>query len=843
MEDAYQYSYCFNLKEDYQLSTILKKQTIENKINLSFSKEETREHKILSLIHEIAELDQDKQKNNPPMDDKIHLLKSILSDDFETSSFKKAFEKSAIGIMLIAFDSGRILRANEKMTELLGYSPAEFKLINIYDTIPQQLHSETQVLFDLLTAQGQLNFETTRISKTGKTVDVEITLSSILCEQYGRVILCNMTNISKRKEQQLAQQIAYRIARHSNTGCKNLKELGRYIQNEISQLMCTENFFIALKSGRDSVRFEYIADAGNKESSTFSKKHEKGLTEHLLKHNKVLRLTGKYTSAFVKENGIEHYGFPPKSWLGAPILADGEAIGVIACQSYTDSFAYNEAHEQILSWLGSEIGNFIQRIKSTQERDRILNLSQDLICVAKMNGKLNYINPSFSRILGFSDSYFYQHSLFDLIHPDDYEATKKQISASIQNHESVNISNRIKNKQGDYQDVSWSITPIAEEDAFYCMGTDVTLKNKTINELINSEDKYRGLFTKMREGLLLILLGGTIKTANPSICKMLGYTKKELEGKASYELFLKKEDAHLILSNFEGNKEDLPDHYETQLYTKTGDPIWVQISSSPYYSSKGEFFGSTSIISDISSRKETETQKAIAYALLKKSEVILRREQNELLRHQYMLLSTQLNPHFIFNALNSIQFHIMERDPEPALQFLSHFATLMRSVLKNSTIKYISLEDEIAFLNTYLLLEKNRHREKFDFTIICDESLQNEEYFLPPMLIQPYVENCIIHGVSHLACNGFIKVEFLKEKESLQCKIYDNGVGRSEAKKHAILKKGEKKSYSSFINQRRIDILNELDGKGYGVTIEDLDKETKTGVIVTITTPLIESDL
>ena len=154
---------------------------------------------------------------------------------------------------------------------------------------------------------------------------------------------------------------------------------------------------------------------------------------------------------------------------------------------------------------------------------------------------------------------------------------------------------------------------------------------------------------------------------------------------------------------------------------------------------------------------------------------------NRLLQLEQKALQLQMNPHFIFNALNSIQFLVSKKDFQTARQEIGQFAKLMRVILSNSRKQEISLKEEIDTLERYLRMEQFCQRVDFDFDIQVDPNIDPDEISIPPMLIQPYVENAVIHGVSHLPEKGHIDIRFSLKEELLECEIKDNGVGRKRA--------------------------------------------------------------
>ncbi|UZD23565.1 tetratricopeptide repeat-containing sensor histidine kinase [Algoriphagus halophytocola] len=194
-------------------------------------------------------------------------------------------------------------------------------------------------------------------------------------------------------------------------------------------------------------------------------------------------------------------------------------------------------------------------------------------------------------------------------------------------------------------------------------------------------------------------------------------------------------------------------------------------------------------------------------------------------------LRAQMNPHFIFNSLNSIGDYILKNDLDDAQDYLSSFGKLMRLVLENSVQKEISLSDDVAFLELYLQVENKRQPAKFNYTIHLAENLEAQNILVPPMLLQPFVENCIWHAFPGREENGEININYQKLGDFLHCKVEDNGIGR----KVTSLGLG-KKSKGISITESRIRILNEqsgLEGK-----LQITDKPEGAGTIIEIIIPL-----
>ncbi len=203
-------------------------------------------------------------------------------------------------------------------------------------------------------------------------------------------------------------------------------------------------------------------------------------------------------------------------------------------------------------------------------------------------------------------------------------------------------------------------------------------------------------------------------------------------------------------------------------------------------------------------------------------------------------LRSQMNPHFIFNSLGAIQYYIQNNEKNIAAKYLSKFAKLMRQFLEASKHERVSLHDEIETLSLYLELEKLRFEDKFEYDIDVDEDIDLYDFEIPSMLIQPFIENALLHGVNHLETRqGFIQMSIDKVKGGILCVVDDNGVGR--AKTEEIQKKSVKKHKSratQIINERLAVLKKDEDLEIDIKYIDKLDEEGKgLGTMVKIFIP------
>ncbi|KAA3626510.1 MAG: hypothetical protein DWQ02_20410, partial [Bacteroidetes bacterium] len=200
--------------------------------------------------------------------------------------------------------------------------------------------------------------------------------------------------------------------------------------------------------------------------------------------------------------------------------------------------------------------------------------------------------------------------------------------------------------------------------------------------------------------------------------------------------------------------------------------------------------------------------------------------EKKMLELEQKALQLQMNPHFIFNTLNSIQGLISQQDPKKARFYLAKFSRLMRSVLENSRSERISLEDEIDTLDHYLSLEQFGKNDTFEYQIVVDPEMDIEEIMIPPLMVQPFVENAIVHGISGLGKKGKIDIEFKQENDFVHCTITDNGIGREAAIKQKSQQEAKHKSMGLQVTAERLELINDHQKESF--SIEDLIAEDGT---------------
>ncbi|MBS1661534.1 MAG: histidine kinase, partial [Bacteroidetes bacterium] len=234
-------------------------------------------------------------------------------------------------------------------------------------------------------------------------------------------------------------------------------------------------------------------------------------------------------------------------------------------------------------------------------------------------------------------------------------------------------------------------------------------------------------------------------------------------------------------------------------------------------------------------RKRAENELEIQRLEGERAKASLQQRAKEL---EIQALRSQMNPHFIFNCLNAINRFILSHETEAASDYLTKFSRLMRMIMNHSRHSLISLADEVEILGLYLGMERLRFKNAFDYEIKIDEDIDSDDVRIPPLLLQPFVENAIWHGLMHKEERGFLSIRMHTEGDTLICTIRDNGIGRKRA---ALLKSKSAEKHKSMglqITAERMALLTGTGEPGHFFRIEDLYDEdgaaAGTKVVLTI---------
>jgi tetratricopeptide (TPR) repeat protein len=291
-----------------------------------------------------------------------------------------------------------------------------------------------------------------------------------------------------------------------------------------------------------------------------------------------------------------------------------------------------------------------------------------------------------------------------------------------------------------------------------------------------------------------------------------------------YEIQKKQQSIDVLAQQAKLNEEKLQSEVRVKFYLIASIVLLVITGGATYYAL----------------RQKLNTNKKLQ---VKNEEIARKNEVLESVNRnlQDHALRIQMKPHFIFNALNSIQFLILQKQNEKAFDYLSKFSQLLRSALEFSDQAFIELDKELKWLELYVQLESLRFNNEFEFTLDNQLSAERQSKLkLPPLLVQPFLENAIAHGLMTKPANRNLKLSFLVDTDQLVITVSDNGIGREAA---ALLNAQSKKHHRSFgmdLVSKRLEILRSITGKNFTCHTTDGQSENgkSEGTVVKIKIPI-----
>ncbi len=233
------------------------------------------------------------------------------------------------------------------------------------------------------------------------------------------------------------------------------------------------------------------------------------------------------------------------------------------------------------------------------------------------------------------------------------------------------------------------------------------------------------------------------------------------------------------------------------------------------------------IIIGYMARKLEERTKEIEYQLVSKT-----KEMGDL---KMTVLQTQMDPHFLYNSLNSINNFVLKNDVETASDYITKFSRLIREILKNSSRLTIPFEEDLGVLGLYVKLEQMRMTGGFDYIVTIDDTINLKDIQVPPLFMQPYIENAIWHGFVNKKSYKKISLSIYDEDDNIRCEIIDNGIGIDKTKAHSKKNESTRKPFGIKASEDRIKLLHE--NQSVYVVIEDISDDKTTGTMVTIKFP------
>lgn len=499
-----------------------------------------------------------------------------------------------------------------------------------------------------------------------------------------------------------------------------------------------------------------------------------------------------------------------------------------------------------------DITELVKSHKEVEESNfkfqKIFESIQDIYYQTTTGGIITLVSPSVEKLLGYTpDEVIGKHISFLYVLPKirDLKFAKQNIKGEIREFEaslvhkdgsevlvSVNLS-KLFDTQNQFYAVQGLIRDITEKKK-----QEINLDNqrkrlveivKLNSQIIEASDQFYYVATVSGRQKVRLAL----KYLSPQVADLTGCNELDLmRGENFWYNYVHPEDVMKIthaINKLLDTKELVQITYRLK---KPGaqEYRWFDDYARPMLNDKGEVFEIYGSVRDV-------TEREISYEAIKK-------EQLQAMAFQYQLLSSQLNPHFTYNTLNSFQYYILQGNVEESLNHIADFSKLMRKVLENSMHHFISLDEEIEFLEQYIRISKRRMKEQMTFTIQIEAGVDTADYMIPPMLLQPYIENAIIHAFPEVGMNPRIILGIAVKGNSMEYIIQDNGIGRKASleKKSSDAIQAGRKSYAMGINTTRIDLLNRIMDKNFKVEVIDhINPENKNqpGTMLRITHDII----
>ena len=333
-------------------------------------------------------------------------------------------------------------------------------------------------------------------------------------------------------------------------------------------------------------------------------------------------------------------------------------------------------------------------------------------------------------------------------------------------------------------------------------------RNTYVRELGKSESRYRMITELMSDYAYLYKVRADttldLVWMTDSFTRLTGYSAEDADEDDFIRRIVHPDDLEQALRDHQRLLEGEPLQTEHRIVTKAGETRSVDRRSSPVLNKESKrveyIYG---VVSDITARKESERR---------------------VVESELTALRAQMNPHFFFNSLNAIQSFIITNEKKLAADYLSKFARLMRLILENSKHAFVEIREEIQLLDLYIELEAIRFDNRFTSRIEIDPDMDCDAR-IPSMLIQPYVENAIRHGLVHRGAGGMLRVTLHRTDHKLLCSIEDNGIGRGKAGEIRTRQGESRRSMGMMITKERLDILNADLAVETNVTITDLFDE------------------
>ncbi len=473
---------------------------------------------------------------------------------------------------------------------------------------------------------------------------------------------------------------------------------------------------------------------------------------------------------------------------------------------------FQREKDEIVSVIGVITNITLQKnaesaLKLSEEKFRqAFKTSPDAIALHKLPGfEFIEVNEGLVKMIGYSEEELIGNTAANLGISLNPEGAPRLLEEILKNSEVNNYERQWRKKDGKIIDsiMSARLLSVNEEQLLLTINRDVTELKAADRALKESGEKFSKAFDLSPDLLCLIDEESLeITEINKSIMDILGYTKEEVIGLKIEDLGVATNTDNLFsfVDRYRKNSGILKE--EVTLLAKNGSPKICELSTTRLFINDKYYI--MVILRNITERKESEK-------ILAKNHSELIELNKKIAEYKMMALRSAMNPHFIFNSLNSIQYYIGKNEKRLAITYLSLFSKLIRNILNSSVSIRNTLEKELETLTYYVQMERLRFEDKFDFEIEVDENIEQDSIQIPSLIFQPFVENAILHGLTPKSTRGNLQIQVKDREDGILCVIEDNGIGREQAR---LQKEAQKKSHTSLgvsLTRERLEIVNKTD--------------------------------
>jgi PAS domain S-box-containing protein len=433
--------------------------------------------------------------------------------------------------------------------------------------------------------------------------------------------------------------------------------------------------------------------------------------------------------------------------------------------------------------------------------------------IVSLEGNWLQVNREFVSMVGYTEEELLGKKFRDITHPSDVDENVQLFDEAARGlRETYRMEKRYLHKDGSVIWVRINVSMIKDDRArpLYCVAQveDITMEKLANEQLMLSQANLRATINNANVMIWSVDADFRFLTFNDPFINYMRriYGVEVSAGIRTFNVELD-DDKRAMIMRWKGR-------YERAFAGETFQFEEHRFGEDLYYSispirDNDKIIGASVFAENVTARKQHDRELADA---IKKIEEL-----------KLMALRSVMSPHFIFNVLNSIQFYIARNDRLNAINYLSTFSKLIRSILNHSVTNRIKLAEEVDMLKNYVRLEMTRFEEKFDFVMDVSDSLDMDTVEIPSLLVQPYVENAILHGLYNKKTPGTLTIRVKEGQDSVVFEIEDDGVGRAEAMRVRELNFPSHKSMGIRITEERLKLIKQQNNAAF--EIEDLMNE------------------